>query len=225
MANLEIRKSKMYRSIKAVLFDLDGTLLDSFGLHYSAYEVMFAQFGIEMEKELFISSYSPNWYRTYEAFGLAEEHWQSANDLWLKAAEAHVAELFPDVLKVLDRLADEYELGIVTSGSKSRVLRDMDRLDIHRYFSALITGDDISEPKPAPQGLHMALEKLSLSPGEAVYVGDAHADFEMSRAAGVPFIGVPSEFANLTHDHPEYDVHSIVSLPEVIKQRAWEKFS
>lgn len=207
-----------------MLFDLDGTLLDSFGLHYSAYEVMFAEFGIEMEKELFVSTYSPNWYRTYEAFGLAEEHWPSANDIWLKAAEKYTAHLFPDALDVLERLTEDYELGIVTSGSKSRVLRDMDRLDIHRYFSTLITGEDITEPKPAPQGLLMALEDLSLAPGEAVYVGDAHADFEMSRAAGVPFLGVPSEFANLTHDHPEYDIHSIASLPDVISRRAWEKF-
>lgn len=214
----------MQSTIKAVLFDLDGTLLDSFGLHYAAYEVMFAEFGIEMKKELFLRSYSPNWYRTYQAFGLAEEHWPSANDLWLRAAENHVAELFPDVIDVLDQLSAEFELGIVTSGSKSRVLRDMDRLEIHRYFSILVTGDDITEPKPAPQGLQMAMEYLSISPVEAVYVGDAHADFEMSRAAGVLFIGVPSEFANLTHDHPEYDVHTIKALPDVIGKRARERF-
>ena len=214
----------MQNTIKAVLFDLDGTLLDSFGLHYSAYEVMFAQFGIEMEKELFLNTYSPNWYRTYKAFGLAEEYWPSANDLWLKAAENHTAELFPDVIAVIEQLGSEYELGIVTSGSKSRVLRDMDRLDIHRYFSTLVTGEDITEPKPAPQGLQMALGELSLSSNQAVYVGDAHADFEMSRAAGVPFIGVQSEFANLTVDHPEYEIHSIKSLPDVISKRAWEKF-
>ena len=210
--------------IKAVLFDLDGTLLDSFGLHYAAYEVMFAEFGIEMEKELFLNTYSPNWYRTYEAFGLSEEHWPSANDLWLKAAENHAAELFPDVIDVLEQLGSKYELGIVTSGSKSRVLRDMDRLDIHKYFSTLVTGEDITEPKPAPQGLQMALHELSLSPDQAVYVGDAHADFAMSRAAGVPFVGVLSEFANLTDDHPEYEIHSIKTLPNVISDRAWEKF-
>jgi HAD superfamily hydrolase (TIGR01549 family) len=60
--------------LKAVLFDLDGTLLDSFQLHYAAYQTMFAEFGIEMRRELFLNTYSPNWYRTYEAFGLAEEH-------------------------------------------------------------------------------------------------------------------------------------------------------
>ena len=158
----------MQSTIKAVLFDLDGTLLDSFRLHYSAYQEMFTHFGIEMEKELFLSTYSPNWYRTYEAFGLAQEHWPSANDLWLKAAENHIADLFPEVLAILEELGREYELGVVTSGSKSRVLRDMDRLDIHKYFSILVTGDDITEPKPAAQGLLMAIEHLSIMPNEAV---------------------------------------------------------
>jgi phosphoglycolate phosphatase/pyrophosphatase PpaX len=203
--------------VKAVLFDLDGTLLDSFSLHYSAYEAMFGHFGIKMEKERFLSTYSPDWYRTYKAFGLEEEQWERANMLWLEAAAAHTPVLFPGVEEMLDELGSLYTLGIVTSGSRSRVVKDLDRLAIAGRFSTVITGDDITNPKPAPEALEMALVNLNLSPDESLYVGDAHADFEMSRAAGVTFIGVPSEFANLTDDHPEYDVHPIVSLPRVIK--------
>jgi phosphoglycolate phosphatase/pyrophosphatase PpaX len=202
--------------IKAILFDLDGTLLDSFSLHYSAYEVMFARFGIAMEKERFLSSYSPDWYQTYRAFGLSEEHWQTANDVWLAEAESHRAELFPGVSEVIEKLSSEYRLGVVTSGSRSRVVRDMERLGLNKYFSTLVTGDDISEPKPAPEGLELALRNLHLSPKDAIYVGDAHADFEMSRAAGVPFIGVSSELENLTYEHPEYEIHVITAVPDVI---------
>jgi HAD superfamily hydrolase (TIGR01549 family) len=203
--------------IKAVLFDLDGTLLDSFHLHFAAYEVMFNHFGIEMSRELFLSTYSPNWYRTYEAFGLDQEHWESANTLWLEAAATHAPELFPGALEVLHELKKDYVLGIVTSGSKSRVTNDLDRLGIALHFSSVITGDDITEPKPAPEALERALTDLSITPNDAVYVGDAHADFEMSRAAGVPFIGVASEFVNLVEDHEEYDIHSLVDLPGVVR--------
>ena len=205
--------------LRAVLFDLDGTLLDSFTLHYAAYEVMFARFGIDMDKELFLNSYSPNWYRTYEAFGLAQEHWESANKAWLEAAAGHNSQLFPGVIEILEELGREYMLGIVTSGSKDRVLREMDRLDIHKYFSALVTGDDITEPKPSPEGLQVAIDKLSIAANQAIYVGDAFADFQMSRAAGVPFIGVESEFANLEYGHAEYEIHSITSLPRVLAKR------
>ena len=203
--------------MKAVLFDLDGTLLDSFALHYLAYEAMFRHFGIEMSRELFVSTYSPNWYRTYEAFGLDEEHWETANTLWLEAASVHKPELFPGVAEMLVELGGSYKLGIVTSGSKSRVVSDLDRLNIARHFSTVITAEDITRPKPAPEGIETALRDLLLAPHQAVYVGDAHADFEMSRAAGVRFIGVASEFVNLLDDHPEYDLHPITSLPNVIE--------
>ena len=203
--------------MKAVLFDLDGTLLDSFHLHFAAYETMFGHFDIEMSRELFLSTYSPNWYRTYEAFGLDKEHWEHANALWLEAAAVHEPELFPGVMEMLVELGSSYQLGIVTSGSKTRVASDLDRLSIARHFSTIVTGDDISEPKPAPESLQIALRLLAVSAEDAVYVGDAHADFEMSRAAGVRFIGIASEFANLMNDHPEYDLHPITSLPAVIK--------
>jgi len=206
--------------VKAVLFDLDGTLLDSFPMHYTVYETMFSQFGISMSRELFLSTYSPNWYRTYEAFGLAEEHWNAANDLWLSEAAKHAPELFPAVTDVLAELDKRFALGIVTSGSKSRVIDDLARTGIASYFETVITAEDISQPKPDPEGLEIALQHLSVAASEAVYVGDAHADFEMARAAGVKFFGVPSEFANLTDDHPDYDVHPLVSLPDLIHQLA-----
>lgn len=62
----------------------------------------------------------------------------------------------------------------------------------------------------------LALEDLAVAPSEAVYVGDALADLEMAAAAGVSFLGVKSEFANLVEGHSEYSVHSIASLAEVL---------
>ena len=203
--------------VKAVLFDLDGTLLDSFHLHYSAYEVMFGHFGIAMSRELFLRTYSPNWYRTYEAFGLDERHWEDANSLWLEAAAGHAPDLFPGVPELLNELGARYALGIVTSGSKSRVVTDLARLGIAEHFSTIVTAEDISEPKPAAEALELALRNLSLSPHEAIYVGDALADFEMARAAGVSFLGVMSDFANLVDGHPEYKIHSIEALIDVIE--------
>src|SRR5512134_2117435 len=127
-----------YANVRSIVFDLDGTLLDSFPVHFEAYKVVFASFKIEMSRELFLRTYSPNWYQTYEAFGLAKDHWDEANKIWLEEAAKHEAVLFPGVRKMLGELSANAPLGIVTSGSKSRVIRDLERTAIGHHFTAVI---------------------------------------------------------------------------------------
>lgn len=185
------------KRLKALLFDLDGTLLDSFSAHLEAYRIMFVRFGIAITKERFLASYSPNWYETYQAMGLPKEAWETANSYWLEAAAQQTPCLFPGVERILTQLSGSYKLGLVTSGSKSRVFRDLERTGIKTTFATVITGDDVQNPKPAPEGLEMALARLDIQPHEAIYIGDAQADYEMAHAAKVQFVGVRSAFASL----------------------------
>lgn len=210
------RISKVER-IGGLLFDLDGTLLDSFPVHFAAYQLMFARFGIDITEESFLLSYSPNWYYTYQHMGLPEELWPEANSCWVEEAEKRPPELFSGTKETLVRLSDSYRLGIVTSGTKSRVIRDLKRTGIESFFEVLITGDDVEQPKPAPEGLHLALDKLGLRTSESAYIGDASADYEMALAAGVHFVGIPSAFASLKPDHPCFKVQGITDLIEVFR--------
>lgn len=209
--------------ISTLMFDLDGTLLDSFSVHYESYVVMFGRFGISITQETFLAGYSPNWYHTYEAMGLAKEHWDLANTIWLEEAEKLTAELFPGTVKTLEALSANYFLGLVTSGSKSRVNRDLMRTGIDRFFQTIVTGNDITDPKPSPEALLLALKNVDKAPNEAIYIGDAYADFQMAKAAGVHFIGVSSQFANLRSDDPDYAVHSITDLPGILSEFRLEK--
>jgi len=207
------------KGLKGVLFDLDGTLLDSFSVHYEVYEVMFARFGIQITKDSFLSTYSPNWYETYRAMGLPKEHWDAANSYWVEEAEKRSPELLPGAYETLTRLYEHFTLGLVTSGSKRRVLKDVDRTGIRAFFKTIVTGDDIHTPKPAPESLELALRSLGMGATEAVYVGDAFADYEMAKAAGVHFIGVSSSFANLNSDHANYELHPITGLPGLLSTK------
>jgi HAD superfamily hydrolase (TIGR01549 family) len=202
----------MSNEFKALFFDLDGTLLDSFSVHYEAYKIIFARFGIQITKERFLSTYSPNWYQTYEAMGLPKEDWDSANLFWVEEAEKRTSELLPGVRETLTRLYESYALGLVTSGSKSRVIKDLERTGIEHLFRSVVTGDDISKPKPSPESLELALLGLGVQPNEAAYIGDAYADYEMAQAAGVYFIGVRSAFTNLNSNDPSYRVYPIADL-------------
>lgn len=202
--------------LKALVFDLDGTLLDSFSAHLEAYRLMFARFGIEITKERFLASYSPNWYETYQAMGLPKEAWETANSYWLEAAAQQTPGLFSDVERILTQLSGSYKLGLVTSGSKSRVFRDLERTGIKTIFETVITGDDVQQPKPAPQGLELALARLEIQPHQAVYIGDAQADYEMAHAARVQFVGVRSAFASLKAIDSCIQIETIAELATLL---------
>jgi len=202
--------------VKAVIFDLDGTLLDSFSVHYQVFETMFAAFGIHIQKEKFLESYSPNWYEIYKAMGLPQDQWQAANDLWLEEAQKRAPLLFGETVGVLSKLQGRFSLGLVTSGSKNRVEKDLNRNDIKKYFETIVTGDDIHNPKPHPDGLEIAMRELGVTPKETVYVGDAYDDYRMAAQAGVTFIGVPSEFASLNRNNPEYPIFNLKEIPVLL---------
>jgi HAD superfamily hydrolase (TIGR01549 family) len=208
--------NKTVQNINTLLLDLDGTLLDSFPVHLEVFKTTFAHFGIQLTKENFLGTYSPNWYKTYEALGLRKEDWKSADTFWLQEAERKTTRLFPGAKETLLKLSEHYTLGLVTSGSKTRVDRDLKATGINHFFKTIVTGDDIEIPKPSPEGLELALRNLEKKANEAVYIGDASADYEMAKAAGVYFIGVSSEFDSLSPNHPDYNIHSLTDLPGLL---------
>jgi HAD superfamily hydrolase (TIGR01549 family) len=186
------------QQLKAILFDFDGTLLDSFPAHYKAYEVTLTHFDMEITPELYRQTYTPNWFAMYEAFGIPRDKYEEADHVWLAEVSKHKPRLFPQARPLLDALSSKYSLGLVTSGSRDRVLRDLASTGIGDYFEVIITGGDISNPKPDPEGLLIAVERLAIEPRQALYVGDAREDCLMAEAAGVSFVGIAGEFATVS---------------------------
>ena len=203
-------------NLKALVFDFDGTLLDSFASHYDVFRIMFERFNIEIDRQRFLDSYSPNWYKTYEGMGLPEKDWKAADQIWLEEVENQEPDLFPGVPGTLRKLSQSSSLGLVTSGSKSRVLNDLERTGIASLFKVIVTGDDIQQPKPSPEGLGIALRKLDIQPEETAYIGDANADYEMSLAAGVKFIGVHSTYDRFKNKASFTCLESVTELPKLL---------
>jgi HAD superfamily hydrolase (TIGR01549 family) len=203
--------------VKGLLFDLDGTLLDSFSSHLAAYQAMFARFGIQLTEAQFLNSYSPNWYLTYETIGLPKELWGAANTCWQEEAKKHKPALLPNVKETLTRLNTRYRLGLATSGSKNRVLDDLRRTGIESLFETIVTGDDIIQPKPSPESLELAMLRLGLRKSEVIYIGDAHADYEMAQAAGVCFIFLTSAFTRSQAGNLYAQMDSIGDLLKILE--------
>jgi HAD superfamily hydrolase (TIGR01662 family) len=181
---------KAKSATECVLFDWDGTLLDSFEADAHAYAQMFGALGLPWSIELLKLHYSPNWHRVYRAARLPRSKWEEADRLWMKSYRKHQPELQPGALRVLRSLEGRFRLALVSSGSRTRVRRQLREQGVASMFQTKVCSEDAPRRKPHPAPLRMALERLRLDPNVCIYVGDAPEDIEMAHRAGVRAIGV-----------------------------------
>jgi HAD superfamily hydrolase (TIGR01509 family) len=185
------------RRLQAVLFDWDGTLVNTAEASYRCYEKLFGSYGIPFDRDAFQRTYSPNWHLTYAALGLAEERWPEADSRWLTHYGQEQVVLIEGAREALLRVRDAGLMaGLVTSGDCSRVGRELADLDVAPLFQVVVCAEDIVNRKPHPEALLLALARLGLGPAEAAYVGDSPEDVQMAQAAGVLAVGVPGGFPN-----------------------------
>ena len=203
-------------SIKSLLFDWDGTLVDSARLGLAAFEKTFSQLGVVFAHDIYEAKYSPNWYSTYEALGLPKELWPTADDLWIQHYGEQSAPLIEGVGEtLLVLLTKGYQLGIVSSGSRSRVAREVRQSILKDAFSVVICNEDIVNKKPDPEGLTLAMRELNVEASECAYVGDAPEDIEMGRRGNVLTVGVRSAYpssARVPNAKPDLYLDRITEL-------------
>jgi HAD superfamily hydrolase (TIGR01549 family) len=213
--------AKRKHGVEGVLFDWDGTLINSYQADTSAYLAMFKEMGISWGIEELEKNYSPNWYQVYRAAGLPRRHWAEADRAW----RAHYAKYRPKLIagarRVLARVGNAHPLGLVTSGDRDRVTRQLREFRLTKLFAARVCSGDTLRKKPHPEPLRLALRQMEMDPSACVYVGDAPQDVEMARRAGVRAIGVLGPFPTekrLRAARPEFLIGSIEELPDVLKR-------
>ncbi len=205
--------------LQAVLFDWDGTLLDSFDADSSAYLAMFRELGIPWGLRELAIHYSPNWYNVYRAARIPRSKWEAANRAWRKQYIHHKPKLVPGARRILAWTARRYQLGLVTSGDRPRVLRQLRYFGLTGQFASRVCADDTTLKKPHPAPLRLALKQMGLDPSDCVYVGDSPHDLEMSRRAGVRAVAIIGRFpteAGLRAANPEFLLNSLKQLPAVL---------
>src|SRR5580704_9566294 len=208
------------KNLQGVLFDWDGTLINSFAADSSAYLAMFREIGIPWGLEELAQNYSPNWYHVYRAAKLPRARWDDADRAWRAQYAKHSPRLIAGARQVLDRLGRAHHLGLVTSGDRDRVTQQLREFRLTRLFGARVCSGDTPEKKPHPAPLRLALRQLRLEPSACVYVGDSPEDLQMAKSAGVRAIAVLGPFPTekrLRAARPDFLLESIRELPEVLK--------
>lgn len=207
--------------LAGVLFDWDGTLIDSYHADSQAYVAMFRELGLNWGMKELAKHYSPDWYVVYRAAGIPKERWDEADRIWRAYYAKHPSKLMKGARQVLRRLAHRYTLGLVTSGDRERVTRQLRAFALTRMFHARVCGGDTTEKKPHPAPLRLALRNMKLRPDECVYVGDTPEDLEMARAAGMRAIAVLGPFPTekrLRAAKPEFLLERLEDLPGLLRK-------
>ena len=208
-------------SVEGILFDWDGTLINSYHADTSAYLAMFKEMGICWGIEELEKNYSPNWYEVYRAARLPRSRWDQADSLWRSHYAKHRPKLISGARRVLAKLGRAHALGLVTSGDRDRVTSQLREFCLTALFAARVCSGDTLRKKPHPEPLRLALRQMELLPSACVYVGDAPQDIDMARRAGVRAIGVLGPFPTekrLRAARPDFLLGSIEELPGALEK-------
>jgi len=205
-------KGKENKRIEAILFDLDGVLINSFESWYQAFNTMLMAYREEeMSREEFTEKcWGPDLKHNLDAINLDEEAGKYCINEQLKLIE--FIELFPGVKEVLSRVREEYKLkvGLVTNTPKKNVHRILEHFYLFNYFDVIVTGDDVKRGKPDAEIVMEACEKLKTKPENVVLVGDTESDFMAGKSAGCPVIGVGAKSAGDMHIEDLYELFAVL---------------
>ena len=212
--------------MQGVLFDWDGTLLDSYQADSQAYLAMFHDLGVNWGLAELEEHYSPDWYTVYRAARIPEHRWDDADRAWRTHYAKHPSKLMAATRRVLAQLSRRHRLGLVSSGDRVRVSRQLREFRLTRVFRTRVLGGDTPEKKPHPAPLLKALREMKSDARDCVYVGDTPEDVEMARAAGVLAIAILGPFPTekrLRAARPEILLNGLQELPSFLRERFGHK--
>jgi beta-phosphoglucomutase-like phosphatase (HAD superfamily) len=180
----------------AAVFDFDGTLVDTIPLHYEAYRRTFAEQGLELDEDHFLRCLG----------GVARETiplMLAGRPCTASVAELHARKkaLLDDLIgtepittlgaaELVPVLAPHMPLAIASSGSRPGILAILDRLGWAGTFDVIVTGDDVTAGKPAPDPFLAAAHALGVDPTRCLAFEDSDPGVASARAAGMAVIDV-----------------------------------
>jgi phosphoglycolate phosphatase len=207
-----------------LIFDLDGTLVDSAPDLATALNGLLAEFGKPALAESAVRAMVGDGagvlvQRGLQASGLGDVDQPAALKRFLALYRDCLIEqtrAYPEVEATLEHLmAEGHKLGVCTNKPYDPTQRILKALKLDRFFGAVIGGDSLPKRKPDPEPLLAAIEKLGGAPAASVMIGDSANDVLCARAAGVTAILIPSDYGNPAEDADRKLTH-FAELPDAL---------
>ena len=205
-------RSIVSSTIDAVLFDLDGTLIDSVPDLAAAVDIMLESIGKPpagevkvnhwvgngapalVKRALYDDDHGDSLHQKELVNELDDQRYVQAYSIFEEAYEQRLIQatgMYPGVELVLSRLQSaQIKVALITNKPRRFTVPLLNALKIDQYFSCVICGDDLAQKKPHPLPVETALEKLQVDASNAVMVGDSISDVKSARLANVKSIAV-----------------------------------
>lgn len=186
--------------IQALLFDMDGVVIDSEPIHEEAQRLIFREYGLPVPESEFAGFKGMTERKVFER--IVAEFGTDRHDVEaLVAAKEDTfrrllvdLRLIPGALDFIRRVVPHYRLALTTSSARIHQRFAFDRFELESYFEVVVTAEDIEHPKPHPQPYLTTAARLGLSPHDCLVIEDSVHGVRSARRAGCRVAGMTTSF-------------------------------
>lgn len=207
----------------AVLFDLDGTLIDSIDLLLQSMEAAFADRARRPTRPEWVAGIGTPLRTQLREWADSDDEVSDLVDRYRTYQDAHLerlTSLYPDVRETIEWVRRAgHATGLVTSKGRKMTDRSLQHVGLSALFDTIVTYEETTRHKPLPDPVDLALSRLSLPADRALFVGDSPHDMHSGRAAGVRTAAAqwgPFSRQELAPSNPSYWLTRMAELPDIV---------
>lgn len=211
--------------LKAILFDLDGTLVNTNHLIFNSFRQAFSELMSHrvLSDEEIMDCIGPTLHQTGEKyFQDNAEQFVHCYRKYYQQDHDEMIEAFPGIVGMLQMLQEMgLKLVIVTSKKRDMAIKGLSYLNLLSFFDLIVSSDDVTNPKPHQEPIQRVLDYYHFSVDECLMVGDNSHDIECAHAAGVRSVAVGWAMRGsdyLKTYHPTYIINEAKELVDIVKK-------
>lgn len=187
--------------LEGIIFDGDGVLFDTENLHVIAWKKIFPEYNINLNSEDFeegIGVEDTIFLKNMKIKGKIPENLSikdmvsRKNEELIKILDITDLKISDEIVKILNYLKGRYKIALASNSQKNFVLKVLKKLGIERFFDAIVTRDDVKNPKPDPEIYKIASERLNIKEENLIAFEDSETGIISAKSSGIFCVGITS---------------------------------